>query len=250
MKFTSAGAVTISLTASEGADGKRLVRFDIRDTGIGLSEDSMESLFQPFVQADNSTTRKYGGTGLGLTICKRIVEGMGGEISVTSELDRGSCFTFTLPMVVEQIATGEAQTFDEDQADHAISGLTVLVAEDQPTNRMVINAMLGPKVKTLLFAENGVEAVRAWEAGGVDLILMDIQMPQMDGVEATKVIRTMEAANNIGPVPIIALTANAFSEQGDYYLSNGLTVHLSKPVDFDLLFQTMARCLEPKRNAA
>ena len=250
LKFTTAGSVCVAVTATEQPGGKRLVRFDVRDTGIGLSDESMERLFQPFMQADSSTTREYGGTGLGLAICKRIVEGLGGEISVTSALNQGSCFSVSIPMSHEEVQTSNAEGFDEEQMRDALKSLTVLVAEDQVTNRLIIKAMLEPVVKSLLFAEDGVEAVRAWENGGVDMILMDVQMPRMDGVEATRKIRSLEAERGDTSIPIIALTANAFAQQGSHYLSSGMTVHLAKPIDFKVLFKAMARCLQPEKFAA
>ena len=250
LKFTTSGSISVSINASCQTNGQRLVQFDVRDTGIGLSNEEMKKLFQPFVQADSSTTRKYGGTGLGLAICKRITEGLGGEITVASEVNQGSCFSFSIPMTAEEVQIKEAPLFNEEQAAGMLKSLRVLVAEDQETNRLVINAMLGPKVKSLVFAEDGVEAVRAWENGGIDMVLMDVQMPRMDGVEATRKIRSLEASRGDAPVPIIALTANAFAQQASHYLSSGMTVHMAKPIDFKVLMKVMVNCIQPAEYAA
>ncbi|MEO1243257.1 MAG: ATP-binding protein [Pseudomonadota bacterium] len=250
LKFTDAGSVSLSVAAEEASYGKHQLHISVQDTGVGISETGLRKLFQPFMQADSSTTRKYGGTGLGLTICKRIVEGLGGDISVRSEPGRGSCFSFEIPVAVDEQSGAQAPAYDESHARDVMKDLSVLVAEDQEPNRMVVEAILGSSVRRLSFAKDGVEAVAAWRNGDIDFILMDIQMPSMDGVEATRKIREIEAAKGLTPVPIVALTANAFAEQAEHYRASGMDAHLAKPIDFRALYETILACVERKSRAA
>jgi len=250
IKFTEKGSVSITVGASAMDDNRRRIEFAVRDTGIGMNEEGLKNLFQPFSQADSSTTRKYGGTGLGLTISKRIIEGLEGDVKVESEAGRGSCFAFFVPAAVEAEAEPETRAYDEDRAREVLKTLSVLVAEDQEPNRMVIEAILGSAVRRMTFAKDGVEAVAAWRNGDVDIVLMDVQMPSMDGVEATRRIRDLEASKGAGHTPIIALTANAFSEQAEEYIACGMDAHLAKPIDFRALYETMLACIERKAKAA
>lgn len=250
LKFTQVGSISISVSAEDvDADLRRLV-FTVQDTGIGISEEGQRKLFQPFVQADSSTTRQYGGTGLGLAICKRIVEGLGGEISALSEIGRGSSFSFEIALPVVEAKEARTAAFDDTVIRDTLKGLSILVAEDQPPNRLVIEAMLGTSVGKLVFAKDGVEAVAAWRRGNIDLILMDIHMPGMDGVEATRKIREIESTQNLQPVPIIALTANAFTEQAAQYRTVGMDDHLAKPVDIRALQEMILNCVNRRSKAA
>ncbi|MHA7871809.1 MAG: ATP-binding protein, partial [Hyphococcus sp.] len=250
LKFTESGAVSINISAGKTDGGRRRLDFSVHDTGIGISDDALKTLFTPFTQADVSTTRKYGGTGLGLAISKRIVEGFGGDVAVESAPGKGSCFTFTVPVEVEEAAPADARAFDEARAQEILKKLCVLVAEDQEPNRMVIQALLGSLVRRIVFAKDGVEAVAAWRKGDVDIILMDVQMPSMDGVEATRQIRRIEQEKGAARTPVIALTANAFAEQAAEYVANGMDAHLAKPIDFRVLYETMLACIERKAKAA
>ena len=217
-----------------------------------MNEETLKRIFSPFMQADASTTRQYGGTGLGLAISKRIVEGLGGDISADSTLGQGACFTISIPVSVaeQQNETTEDAVYDIENAKDLLKELSILVAEDQEPNRMVMEAILKSSVKKLSFAKNGLEAVALWRRGDVDLILMDIQMPALDGIGATKQIREIETEKNLSPTPIIALTANAFTEQAAQYLAAGMNAHLAKPLDFRALYETVAKCFSNKQKAA
>ncbi|WDI33118.1 ATP-binding protein [Hyphococcus flavus] len=251
IKFTPKGSVYIEVSTSGEREDNQQLTFEVRDTGIGIDENGLEKIFNPFIQADSSTTRKFGGTGLGLAICKRIVEGLGGDISITSAPGQGSCFRFNIPVEsVHKNNQTTASKYDAEGAKTLLKKLSVMVAEDQEPNRMVIEALLGPAVKKLSFAKNGLEAVALWRQGGIDLVLMDVQMPSLDGVEATQKIRAMEREKGLEPVPIIALTANAFTDQVAEYLAAGMNAHLAKPIDFRALHETIVKHVTVKAEAA
>ncbi len=200
VKFTGRGGVVIAL--ARDADG---LAVSVRDTGSGIAEDRLAVLFDRFVQADASTSRQYGGSGLGLAICHQLAELMGGSISVESRLGEGSCFTVRLPLVQAKAPPqAEAIVAAIPQAD-----LRLLVAEDNATNRLVISTLLGQIGLDPQMVENGQEAVAACASAVWDLVLMDVQMPVMDGVAAVRAIRAAEIAEGRPRVPVIALTANA-----------------------------------------
>jgi signal transduction histidine kinase/CheY-like chemotaxis protein/HPt (histidine-containing phosphotransfer) domain-containing protein len=239
VKFTDKGSVSVIGSTRVLGDGALELRFEVRDTGIGISEEARTRLFARFSQADSSTTRKFGGTGLGLAICKQLTELMGGEIGVASQPGRGSAFFFTIRCGVgEQPA--EPHATEADAA--AVSGmrkLRVLVAEDNSVNQLFIKLMLGRLGHFVDVVANGAEAVEAVKRVPYDLILMDIQMPEMDGPTATKVIRQLDRP--ISRIPIIALTANAMLGQREEYLSAGMDDYVSKPIEPLLLLAAMAR---------
>lgn len=230
VKFTDSGGVSIKV--SPLADSS--VRFEIKDTGIGIALDKQQNLFSEFSQGDASTTRKYGGTGLGLSISKRLVEAMGGEIGMQSQLGEGSCFWFEVPLPAatnEDIAQAAiTENYDEQQP------LSILVAEDNPPNQMLIRAILDSLGHRSVIAVDGAKAVAELQNldHQFDLILMDMQMPIMDGLEATQKIRALPNPN-IAKIPIIALTANALVGDRERVLAAGMNDYLSKPIDFDEL---------------
>ena len=237
VKFTDAGAVTVEVKRL--ADG---VRFSVTDTGIGIPADAIGRLFASFTQVDASTTRRFGGTGLGLAISKSLVEGMGGRIGVDSEEGRGSCFWFELPL-----QPTAAPATSEPSANEAspVAGEAVapgerwlLLAEDNAVNQLLATKLLGRLGFTVDVATNGREAVRAAAAKPYLLILMDMQMPEMDGLEATRLIRSQSGHN--ARVPIIALTANAMQSDRDACFAAGMNDFLSKPFNRDEL----AACLQ------
>ena len=241
IKFTEHGDVSVTGSQRQAADGGLELRFDIRDSGIGISEAGRAKLFSRFSQADSSTTRKFGGTGLGLAICKQLVELMGGEIGVESEPGHGSNFYFTVKCEIgEQPAVVEAP-----DADGSLSlgdrKLRILVAEDNSVNQLFIRMLLGKAGHFVDVAGDGAEAVEAVKKVSYDLILMDIQMPEMDGPTATKVIRQLEGP--VAHIPIIALTANAMLGQREEYLAAGMDDYVTKPIERPLLFAAMARVL-------
>lgn len=233
LKFTERGGVALSLRREpEG------LRIEVADTGIGIALERQESLFQPFVQADASTTRRFGGTGLGLSICRELAVRMGGDISVESAPGRGAKFVVRLPLPFVGPSPKPV-----DQPDHganltrqACSGLRVLAAEDNRTNQLVLTALLNQIGIDPVIVENGRLALEAWEAQDWDLILMDAQMPQMDGVQATLAIRAAEAACGRAPTPIIALTANALAHQAEAYAACGMDGIVCKPIQVAELF--------------
>jgi signal transduction histidine kinase len=236
IKFTAQGEVVVELSSQDETRESVELHFAVRDTGIGLSEEARQRLFQPFMQADASTTRRFGGTGLGLAICRRLVELMGGEIGVTSVEGHGSTFWFRL-----RLAKPPAP--DRDRAKSpataltkasAISGqkLRILLVEDNAVNRKLANAQLhklGCEVET---AGNGAEALTRWRRGDLpDLIFMDCHMPKMDGFEATRKIREEEKAQSLAHIRIIAMTANAMQGDREGCLEAGMDDYISKPVD-------------------
>jgi len=252
IKFTDEGYVKLIMRLDESAETPPRLRFEIIDTGLGMSNEQLRGLFQPFVQADNSTTRRFGGTGLGLTISKRLVELLGGTITVDSFAGRGSTFTFTIdPGSLDgarRVKTcHEALECNEESApERTIVSLDgrILLVDDGEDNRRLLSVYLqaaGAKVVTAENGRIGVEKALESHAGGqpFDLILMDMQMPELDGYSATALLRAKGYA-----APIVALTANAMSEDRDKCLSAGCTEYLSKPIHRETLLATVARYLK------
>ena len=235
LKFTDHGTVRLRLERH-----KDWLILAIRDTGVGIPEDRLHRLFQRFSQIDTHSTRRQGGTGLGLAISRHLVELMGGKITVESQVGRGSTFRIILPLVesssrirLHQLAVPLART----------RPLRVLVAEDNKINQLVTRKMLEQQGHTMVLAENGLQAVERWSQGGHDLILMDWQMPEMDGLEATRQIRAQEAERDCRRIPIIALTANAMTEDRATCLAAGMDEMLAKPVTAEVLADTLARIM-------
>jgi signal transduction histidine kinase/CheY-like chemotaxis protein/HAMP domain-containing protein/CHASE3 domain sensor protein len=228
LKFTGEGQITLEVANPDGQ-----LRLVVRDTGIGISAAKMGELFQKFTQADPSITRKFGGTGLGLAISQELARLMGGEITLESEEGVGSTFTTRLPLARLECqppaATARARADGVELA--AADDLRVLVAEDNPVNRIVIQAILEQAGVTPVVVNDGREAVEAWRTGTWDLILMDVQMPVMDGITATRLIRHEEAGRIGPPTPILALTANVMTHQLDAYREAGMDGSVAKPID-------------------
>ncbi len=239
VKFTSTGTVRVDISRSDDR-----VRISVRDTGIGVAPDRLARLFEKFVQADSSMTRRFGGTGLGLAISRAFCEAMGGAFSVESELDRGSCFTVDLPLVrVGDAAAPRSQPAVTDRMD-TDRPLRILVAEDNPVNQLVLRTLLGQVGLDPVMVSDGEQAVAAWESGDWDLILMDVQMPVIDGLTATRRIRELEAALGRPSTPIIALTANAMTHQQATYSSAGMTGFVAKPIAATQLFEAIQAAVE------
>ena len=228
-KFTEAGEVRVRVGyAPEGEAGR--LEVEVEDTGIGIAEAHIEQIFQDFVQADDSLTRRAGGTGLGLAISRQLVELMGGTLTVRSVPGMGSTFAFSIrtrpaPAVAAEPPGGGSGR----AARRKLAPMRVLLAEDHATNQYLIGAYLGAAGHEVVVVENGVEAVAAAEAGGFDVVLMDVQMPEIDGLEATRRIRALPGP--AGEVPIIALTANAMPGDRESCLEAGMNGYLSKPID-------------------
>lgn len=232
IKFTEEGTVNIKI--SKLSDD--WIRFEVKDSGIGLSEKEQKKLFISFSQADSSTTRKYGGTGLGLAISKQLVELMGGKIWVRSKEGLGSSFIFKLKLkecnsCFLNNQNNKKETIDKN--DFRVD--KILIAEDNLTNQIVLLGLLEDHVEQIDIAGNGKEAVDMFEVGKYDLILMDIQMPVMDGYEATKMIRKTDKK-----IPIIALTANAMAEEIEKTKEAGMNEHLTKPINVEKFFATLS----------
>jgi PAS domain S-box-containing protein len=239
IKFTEAGEVSLRVTLDGNFAVPITLRFTITDTGIGISDKKLARIFERFTQADSSTTRRFGGSGLGLTICRSLVDLMGGRIWVESVVDKGSVFSFTLPFeilteatrrIVEPVDTGPALP---------LIPLHILLVEDSPDNRTITLAYLEDAPYRIEIAENGAIACDKFRAGDFDLVLMDRQMPVMDGLTATRTIRAWEQANDRSPTPIVALTASALKGDREVCLASGCTAYLTKPIKQDALLQAI-----------
>jgi len=242
VKFTPQGAISVSATLQPEGDGASLLTIAVADTGIGIGPETQARLFQKFVQGDASTTRKYGGTGLGLAISRELARLMGGDIILQSVPGEGSVFTLTLP--VEHAAA--AAPLDPGASASEVGAtrtLRLLAAEDNPNNRQVLGILLDMLGAEATFAEDGAEAVAAFSTGAYDAILMDVQMPVMDGLAATRAIRERERASGAAPVPIVAVTANAMPHHVQECLAAGMNAHVAKPVRAAELFETLSAVL-------
>ncbi|MFI4936159.1 MAG: ATP-binding protein [Caulobacterales bacterium] len=248
IKFTDSGEVRIAVDTGQAADGATLVTITVADTGIGFDAAAAERLFGRFVQADGSISRRFGGTGLGLSISRALVELMGGDIGASSTPGAGSRFTIQLPLRrVGSIADDGALLADaeaeEAEATVAIAGARILLAEDHPTNQRVVQLVLTPFGIDLTIVGDGQEAVEAFRPGLFDLILMDMQMPRMDGLAATREIRRLEREAGVSPTPIAMLTANAMEEHRRMAAEAGATDHITKPITPESLVAGIARAL-------
>jgi two-component system, sensor histidine kinase len=236
VKFTDQGTVTYSVHAEKVADHRVKFAFAVTDSGAGISPEDLQRLFQPFTQVDASSTRRFGGTGLGLTISRRLANIMGGDITVTSEVGKGSTFTFAVEAeVVEWQAAEVAAPIEAEVADGR--SLSVLVVEDHPVNRMILEAWMSSAGHASASAENGQIAVEAAADQTFDLIVMDVNMPVMDGLAATRAIRAGGGAN--AETPIVVLSASARTEDHQAGLDAGADAYLNKPIDFAALAQVM-----------
>ena len=246
VKFTERGSVTLAVSAAASAMGGTMLRLEVRDTGVGIPANRVHTLFKPFSQVDASTTRRYGGTGLGLSIVRRLAELMGGEAGVESREGVGSTFWLTarFDVVSGQSAASLPEQSHVDTDGVRGAGKRILLAEDNVVNEKVATRFLQKLGYVVDAVANGREAVDAWAKGGYDLVLMDCQMPVLDGYAATREIRARE--RNGERVPIVALTANAMKKDEIECLEAGMDDHLAKPLDR----QELARCLELHLHAA
>jgi len=243
IKFTETGHVSLNVSMNSGS--VREILFAIEDTGIGIPADRIPSLFTPFEQADDTISRKYGGTGLGLSISQKLLDMMGRKIQIQSRLGEGSIFTFAIPFDIpsaEQANELERLNGKRKQASDASPDtrpLQVLIVDDYETNRMLIKSFLKKTPYKIDEAENGKEAFDKFRAGKYSIVLMDIQMPVMDGYAATGMIRKWEIENSATPTPIIALTAFAYKEDADKAKVAGCDMHLPKPIDMPGLLRVI-----------
>jgi len=254
IKFTERGSVSVQI-AARLVDGGWALEFTIRDTGIGIAPDQISRIFLPFDQADNSITRKFGGTGLGLAISRYIARGLGGDVTVESQLGMGSTFKATIstgslenvrfiPLQLSESIQPSQHAIAVGSKSHDLTGVRILLVEDGETNRDLISLVLSRVNANVTCACNGLEGVHAAEAGEFDLILMDMQMPVMDGYSAAQRLRSGGCR-----LPIIALTAHAMRGDREKCLSAGCTGYLTKPIQVDRLLETVAKQVDSKRPA-
>ena len=252
LKFTHKGEIAINIDFIENEGENVVVEFQVHDTGIGIKREQLADIFSPFVQANTDTSRKYGGTGLGLTICKNLVEMQGGTISVNSLVNRGTTFSFYLPY-----KRGDESMLPKENTDDInfkdLESIKILVAEDVELNQFLVKHILESWGCEVTIVGNGKEAVEKVKKYNFDLVLMDIQMPVMDGIAAMKMIRNMNVVDksihtkkirtlNVkdkSAVPIIALTANALKGDGQRYLAKGMNGYITKPYTEEKLFQVI-----------
>ncbi|MBO9409752.1 response regulator [Shimia sp. R9_1] len=246
IKFTDAGSVTLSLNAD--LSGNRL-NVQVKDTGVGIPPDRIDTIFSAFEQVDNKATRSFEGTGLGLAITQRLVKLMDGQIRVSSQLGRGSIFSLELPIPASEKSVKarsgpEMVSFDDQKTDHVcFEDQKILIAEDNQTNQMMLRKMLQRTQAKLVFVSTGKDALEAVETTVFDLILMDVSMPEMDGLEATSHIRAREQQNGLEPCPIIALTANVQDSDRDLCLNAGMSDFIGKPLRKKHLISVISRWL-------
>ena len=264
VKFTpEQGCISLAARNMGEENGLYSIQISVTDTGIGISDEQQESLFQPFQQAESGTTRKYGGTGLGLVISKRIVEMMGGKIWIESELGKGSTFAFTVQTRKSSLAsssttqacssvTGNKQA-EKEQAgiEGVFAGRRILIAEDVEVNREIVKALLEPTQVEIDCATNGKEALSMFRQSSekYDVIFMDMQMPEMDGYEATRLIRALDLPR-AKTIPIIAMTANVFREDVEKCLQAGMNGHIGKPLDFNNVMERLQAYLPLRQRAS
>jgi CheY-like chemotaxis protein/nitrogen-specific signal transduction histidine kinase len=255
VKFTEVGEVTLEITLVSETDGDMDLHFSVRDTGAGISEEAQKNLFRSFTQADSSTTRRFGGTGLGLAICRKLVELMGGSIGLQSTLGQGSTFWFTLkfgkpstPAPPDEVV---APAKDSGGAPGIVApasarGTRIILAEDNKINQVVGKKQLRKLGYVKLhLAGSGLEAVAAWRQGRGDIMLMDCQMPEMDGYEATREIRKLEQEGKRPRTRIIAMTASPMQGDRDLCLAAGMDDYISKPVNMDELKSALEQAARP-----
>ena len=244
VKFTPAGSVTCRVRQDERADESVSLRFSVIDTGIGIAPDRQQAIFEKFTQADNSVTRQYGGTGLGLAISSRLVELAGGRIWVESQPGQGSSFHFTMPVTLAS-APVESR---EAGISRELRSLSILLAEDNAVSQRLMERMLRRLNHAVTVAGDGLEAFQEYEHGSYDLVLMDMQMQRMDGLEATRKIRELEHSRG-GHIPIIALTANALDANRQQCFGAGVDGYVTKPVRIVDLLAEIGHCVGPDRVA-
>jgi CheY-like chemotaxis protein len=249
LKFTEQGTITVRARLTENSPTGTMLRFEVQDTGIGISTTDQKRLFTAFEQADGSMTRKYGGTGLGLAISKRLVRMMGGFIGVESAPGQGSTFWFTVSLGKVSDAVPPEPTFSGTdplaRLQTEFANARILLAEDEPVNQEVSRGLLEDAGLGVDLAEDGAEAFSLVRQNRYALILMDLQMPNMNGIDATRAIRALPGYES---TPILAMTANAFDEDRQVCIDAGMNAHISKPVDPQKLYETLLAWLEKRAN--
>ncbi len=241
LKFTATGSVEVILDYR--SDAQKLFVVQVKDSGVGVAPEKREVIFEPFQQADSSVTRKYGGTGLGLALSREITAALGGRLEVVDSSSKGSVFQFSFEVgdlsdgiFVSEATSRSAQRFGRNKFNGSLTGVKILLVEDSPDNEALMKLYLDNAKAEVSVARNGVEALEICDQKKFDIVLMDVQMPMMDGLEATRRLRASGFTT-----PIIALTAHAFKEEIDKSLAAGCNEHVTKPVDRSTLFQTILR---------
>jgi len=245
LKFTESGEVRLKVGCERAGPSRARLSFHVSDTGPGIAPEDLERLFQPFTQLDVSSTRRFGGTGLGLAICRRLAQLMGGELAVRSDVGRGSCFTLSLEVDVRAWAAPKLETPLSASIGQGES-LRVLVVEDHPVNRMIIEAWLASAGHVAASADNGERALELCTLERFDLVLMDVNMPVMDGLTATRELRGSGGPNR--ETAVVVLSASARAEDHDAGLAAGADAYLDKPIDFKRLAALMNRLAELGRD--
>ena len=240
IKFTEKGSVTVAIRPILSREGEELIHFSVNDTGIGISPEHQHRLFKQFSQADGSISRRFGGTGLGLAICKRLVDLMGGDIGVTSEAGAGTTIWFTARLPATAQPSTPDQTTEPTEV-FAINRAKILLVDDLETNREIVSAYLKDGGFNVVPVGSGAEAIERLRGEKFDLILMDIQMPDMDGITATGAIREMRAP--VRDIPILAMTGNVLPQQIQTFLKAGMNDHVGKPIVRTKLYSTLWRWL-------
>ena len=249
IKFTAAGSITVRGRSEQQDADSVTVWLAVEDSGIGIAKDKQERIFESFRQADNSIARTFGGSGLGLSICHKLTSLMHGAIQVDSEPGRGSTFSIRIPLklVAEPVKPVVQSHLLNNQAS-TIGPLRILLAEDNHVNQKLAVRLLGKQGHDVTVAENGKRAVEAFQKGSYDLILMDVQMPEMDGVEATNAIRSLELALSTR-TPIVAMTAQTMQGDREKCLEAGMDAFVSKPVRWPELYSTIQSLLCAPENS-
>jgi PAS domain S-box-containing protein len=245
IKFTEKGSVTISAKVHESSDTLLWLEFAVADTGIGIPADKHSEIFEPFMQANTAVTRQYGGTGLGLSICRELIQLMGGKLFLDSEPGKGSTFRFILPFGIS-VYKPKNKDMSQEINYQSLGKRRILVAEDVELNQYLARHIMESWGFEVEIAVNGKEALRKVQESEYDLVLMDIQMPEMDGMQATQNIRALEN-KKISQIPIVALTANALRGDSEKYMAVGMNDYLSKPFDEPRLFQVISKNLNIAR---
>jgi two-component system CheB/CheR fusion protein len=244
IKFTDTGGIAVVVSMDERHHDTARLRFSVSDTGVGIRPEVVGKIFEAFIQADVSTTRTFGGTGLGLSICRRLVDLMGGRIDVESSEGAGSTFAIVIPFAVDDLQVEQhAESGRIQPVAWAGKPLHILLAEDNDINCGLFEEMLKKIGHTAEIARNGREAVGKWEQKGFDIILMDVQMPVLDGIEATRLIREREEETGCH-IPIIALTAHTLRIDQVYFQQHGFDGYVSKPMKLKVLSEEIRRCAE------
>ncbi|MDH3342445.1 MAG: ATP-binding protein, partial [Gammaproteobacteria bacterium] len=249
IKFTSEGGVIVRVKLKLKDEKEALVRVEVEDTGVGIPTNKHQKLFMAFSQADGTTTRKYGGTGLGLTIVKQLVEMMHGNLGIESELGVGSKFWLVMPLGIAQVKESKNEVVTEVVEPTLLDG-HVLLVEDNPVNQMVARKMLEKVGLESTLAENGIEALECLKQDKFNAVLMDCQMPEMDGFEATRLWREYETRSHCGHIPIIAMTANVMEGDKERCLLAGMDDYLGKPVRQAELAKVLKRWIKSEKPSA